>query len=185
MKKIVKVSGELVDNAYWQVEGDTVIITYQTDRELSAILAVMSRQHVVIEDVAAPDNDFQLPGYENLELSTQNMISDAIKNGIGFQVLDETEQIIKLIYGDHVEFIKAGNITRLDSALSHALMENKIVTKDILKTAGIMSSIKLRMPFSILTNYQRSLWSNQSRQIMALELQSLRRPQHKLTMSKQ
>ena len=82
MKKIVKVSGELVDNAYWQVEGDTVIITYQTDRELSAILAVMSRQHVVIEDVAAPDNDFQLPGYENLELSTQNMISDAIKNGI-------------------------------------------------------------------------------------------------------
>lgn len=137
MKKIVRVSGELVNNAYWQVEGDTVTITYQTDRELSAILAVMSRQHVVIEDVAAPDNDFQLPGYENLELSTQNMISDAIKHGIGFQVLDETEQIIKLIYGDHVEFIKAGNITRLDSALSHALMENKIVTKDILKTAGI------------------------------------------------
>lgn len=37
------------------------------------------------------------------------------------QVLDENEQIIKLTYGTHVEYIKEGNITRLDSALSHAL----------------------------------------------------------------
>ncbi|GAB2022590.1 hypothetical protein RyT2_16640 [Pseudolactococcus yaeyamensis] len=124
-------------NAYWYINGDLLTITYHTNRDLSAILAVLSRHGIDIQYVQAPANDFQLPGYENLELSTQNLIADAIKYGIQFQVLDEVEQILKLTYGSHTEYIKEGNITHFDSALSHALMENKIVTKAILNTAGI------------------------------------------------
>ncbi|MGO2981752.1 MAG: bifunctional glutamate--cysteine ligase GshA/glutathione synthetase GshB [Pseudolactococcus laudensis] len=124
-------------NAYWYINDDLLTITYHTNRDLSAILAVLSRHGIDIQYVQAPANDFQLPGYENLELSTQNLIADAIKYGIQFQVLDEVEQILKLTYGSHTEYIKEGNITHFDSALSHALMENKIVTKAILNTAGI------------------------------------------------
>lgn len=124
-------------NAYWYINGDLLTITYHSNRDLSAILAVLSRHGIDIQYVQAPANDFQLPGYENLELSTQNLIADAIKYGIQFQVLDEVEQILKLTYGSHTEYIKEGNITHFDSALSHALMENKIVTKAILNTAGI------------------------------------------------
>lgn len=124
-------------NAYWYINGDLLTITYHTNRDLSAILAVLSRHGIDIQYVQAPANDFQLPGYENLELSTQNLIADAIKYGIQFQVLDEVEQILKLTYDSHTEYIKEGNITHFDSALSHALMENKIVTKAILNTAGI------------------------------------------------
>lgn len=124
-------------NAYWYINDDLFTITYHTNRDLSAILAVLSRHGIDIQYVQAPANDFQLPGYENLELSTQNLIADAIKYGIQFQVLDEVEQILKLTYGSHTEYIKEGNITHFDSALSHALMENKIVTKAILNTAGI------------------------------------------------
>ncbi|MBQ6145369.1 MAG: bifunctional glutamate--cysteine ligase GshA/glutathione synthetase GshB [Lactococcus sp.] len=124
-------------NAYWYINDDLFTITYHTNRDLSAILAVLSRHGIDIQYVQAPANDFQLPGYENLELSTQNLIADAIKYGIQFQVLDEVEQILKLTYGSHTEYIKEGNITHFDSALSHALMGNKIVTKAILNTAGI------------------------------------------------
>lgn len=124
-------------NAYWYINDDLLTITYHTNRDLSAILAVLSRHGIDIQYVQAPANDFQLPGYENLELSTQNLIADAIKYGIQFQVLDEVEQILKLTYGSHTEYIKEGNITHFDSALSHALMENKIVTKAILNTAGV------------------------------------------------
>ncbi|MBR2764074.1 MAG: bifunctional glutamate--cysteine ligase GshA/glutathione synthetase GshB [Lactococcus sp.] len=124
-------------NAYWYINDDLLTITYHTNRDLSAILAVLSRHGIDIQYVQAPANDFQLPGYENLELSTQNLIADAIKYGIQFQVLDEVEQILKLTYGSHTEYIKEGNITHFDSALSHALMGNKIVTKAILNTAGI------------------------------------------------
>ena len=124
-------------NAYWYINDDLLTITYHSNRDLSAILAVLSRHGIDIQYVQAPANDFQLPGYENLELSTQNLIADAIKYGIQFQVLDEVEQILKLTYGSHTEYIKEGNITHFDSALSHALMENKIVTKAILNTAGV------------------------------------------------
>ena len=124
-------------NAYWYINDDLLTITYHSNRDLSAILAVLSCHGIDIQYVQAPANDFQLPGYENLELSTQNLIADAIKYGIQFQVLDEVEQILKLTYGSHTEYIKEGNITHFDSALSHALMENKIVTKAILNTAGI------------------------------------------------
>lgn len=137
MKRTFKVSTQLSDNTYWHFDENNVTVVYQSERELTAILAVLTRLGVHLDNVAAPTNDFQLPGYETLELSTQNMIADAIKHGINYQVLDENEQIIKLTYGTHVEYIKEGNITRLDSALSHAMMENKIVTKEILSSAGI------------------------------------------------
>ena len=143
MEKTFKISGATppnklnMQNAYWYINGDLLTITYHTNRDLSAILAVLGRHGIEIQYVQTPANDFQLPGYENLELSTQNLIADAIKYGIQFQVLDEVEQILKLNYGSHTEYIKEGNITHFDSALSHALMENKIVTKAILNTAGI------------------------------------------------
>ncbi|GFH43432.1 hypothetical protein Hs30E_19830 [Lactococcus hodotermopsidis] len=134
MEKIIKVSSSLENTVHWRFEGEFLTVNYQSERELKAILAVLSRQGVPVFE---PANDFQLPGYENLELSTQNVLSDAIKYGIYFEVLDETEQIVKLTYGEHTEYVKQGNITRFDSALSHALMENKSVTKKILSAAGL------------------------------------------------
>lgn len=71
-----------------------------------------------------------------MELSTQNLIADAIKYGIQFQVLDEVEQILSRTMV-HIRSTSKKVILHFDSALSHALMESKIVTKAILNTAGI------------------------------------------------
>lgn len=137
MKQTFEALGKLANNVYWTFRDGLVTLTYRSEEELRAILAILSRQGVQMASIPEPANDFQLPGYEYLELSTQNVLADAIKYGIHFDVLDDIEQLVQLTYQDHTEYLKSGNVTRFDSALSHAIMENKIATKAILSAAGI------------------------------------------------
>lgn len=82
------------------------------------------------------DHPFELPGFGQMELSTQLMLATAIKIGIGFQVIDPNDQFVKLMYQDHTEFVKNTNMTSLDNYVAPLAMENKTVTKEILKQAG-------------------------------------------------
>jgi glutamate--cysteine ligase len=80
---------------------------------------------------------YRLPGYEDLELSTQLLLKGAIKRGIKFDLLDRDENFIVLTKGDHKEYVKQATKTSLDSYSTVLLMENKIVTKIVLKQHGI------------------------------------------------
>lgn len=82
------------------------------------------------------ENSFALAGFDNMELSTQLVIEHAIELGIAFEVLDEAEQFLKLTVGNHIEYIKKTNMTSLDTYIAPLIMENKTVTKKILKQAG-------------------------------------------------
>lgn len=75
---------------------------------------------------------YNLVGFENLELSTQILLADAIKRGIQVEVLDESDQLVKLTFKDQVEYVKNANMTSKDSYIVPLLMENKVVTKKIL-----------------------------------------------------
>ncbi|MGX7112810.1 bifunctional glutamate--cysteine ligase GshA/glutathione synthetase GshB [Gemella cuniculi] len=79
---------------------------------------------------------YSLNAYENMELSTQALIEDAIKNGIKVQVIDENDQFLRLEYKDKMEYVKNGNMTSKDSYISPLIMENKVVTKKILAEKG-------------------------------------------------
>ena len=81
----------------------------------------------------ASDAPFQLPGFEDLELSTQILMKEAIKRGVKFEVLDRAENFIKLSNGEHCEFVKQATKTSLDSYITILAMENKQVTKEILR----------------------------------------------------
>ncbi len=48
----------------------------------------------------------RLKGYENMELSTQMILFDAIQLGLNVEILDEEDQFLKLWHGNHVEYIK-------------------------------------------------------------------------------
>ncbi|EUJ41722.1 bifunctional glutamate--cysteine ligase GshA/glutathione synthetase GshB [Brochothrix campestris] len=82
------------------------------------------------------ENTFALAGFDKMELSTQLVIVHAIELGIAFEVLDEAEQFLKLTVGNHTEYIKNTNMTSLDTYIAPLIMENKTVTKKILKQAG-------------------------------------------------
>lgn len=79
---------------------------------------------------------YALKGYENMELSTQMILFDAIQLGLHVEILDEEDQFLKLWHGDHVEYIKNGNMTSKDNYVIPLAMANKVVTKKILDQAG-------------------------------------------------
>ena len=79
---------------------------------------------------------YALKGYEEMELSTQMLLFDAIQKGIHFEILDEQDQFLKLWHKDHVEYVKNGNMTSKDNYVVPLAMANKTVTKKILANAG-------------------------------------------------
>lgn len=79
---------------------------------------------------------YALKGYEEMELSTQMLLFDAIQKGINFDILDEQDQFLKLWHKEHVEYVKNGNMTSKDNYVVPLAMANKTVTKKILADAG-------------------------------------------------
>ena len=79
---------------------------------------------------------YALKGYEEMELSTQMLLFDAIQKGIHFEILDGQDQFLKLWHKDHVEYVKNGNMTSKDNYVVPLAMANKTVTKKILADAG-------------------------------------------------
>jgi len=76
-------------------------------------------------------------GYEDLELSTQLLLKAALKRGIEFEIIDRDENFIVLKKGDQKEYVKQATKTSLDSYMTVLIMENKLVTKEVLKKKGI------------------------------------------------
>lgn len=79
---------------------------------------------------------YALKGFESMELSTQLIMFDVIQKGIKLEILDENDQFLKLSLGDHTEYVKNGNMTSKDNYIVPLAMENKTVTKKILRQAG-------------------------------------------------
>jgi glutamate--cysteine ligase/glutathione synthase len=76
-------------------------------------------------------------GYEDMELSTQILITEAIKRGIDVELLDRKDNFIALRKGDKLEYIKQATRTSADTYVSSLIMENKEVSKLVLRYHGI------------------------------------------------
>ena len=75
--------------------------------------------------------------YKELELSTQIIIDGALRRGIKVDVLDWDDNFIRLKKGDKVEYVKQGTKTSVDTYIAALIMENKEVTKILLKEHDI------------------------------------------------
>ena len=78
-----------------------------------------------------------MPGYENLELSTQLVIHEALRRGHDVEVLDAGSNFIRVRGLGRVEYIRQATRTSADTYVSTLIMENKKVTKAVLREAGI------------------------------------------------
>jgi len=83
------------------------------------------------------NNGYRFAGYEDLELSTQLLLKAAVKRGIKFKLIDRDENFVELTKGNHKEYVKQATKTSLDSYSTVLIMENKVVTKEVLKEHGI------------------------------------------------
>ncbi len=78
-----------------------------------------------------------LKGYEALELSTQMIIKEAMNRNIEIEVLDWDDNFIRLKKGGRIEYLKQATRTSIDTYISPLIMENKEVTKLILREKGL------------------------------------------------
>ena len=84
-------------------------------------------------------NRFKLEGFEELELSTQILMREAIRRGIKVDIIDKSDNFISLKKDDHIEYVKQATKTSKDSYITFLMMENKVVTKKILDKNSIRS----------------------------------------------
>jgi len=78
-----------------------------------------------------------VPDHEDMEISTQILMRECFQRDIEVIILDRKEQFLLLRKGNHSEFVKEASKTRLDSYITFLAMENKVVSKFLLKEAGI------------------------------------------------
>jgi glutamate--cysteine ligase len=82
-------------------------------------------------------NSYNFHGLEDLELSTQLLLREAVKRGISFEILDRKENFIRFQKDGNIQYVKQATKTSLDNYASILAMENKLVTKKILDEHGI------------------------------------------------
>ncbi len=92
-------------------------------------------------ETASRLNDFAFHGLEDMELSTQLLLREAVFRGLHFDILDRQENFVKLSRGAKTEYVKQATRTSLDTYSSVLMMENKVVTKKVLDAAGIRTPL--------------------------------------------
>ena len=82
---------------------------------------------------------WRLPGFDDLELSTQCIIREAIKGGISFEVISRADNILRLRKGTRCDYVVQGTKTSLDTYVTPLLMGNKVVSKQLLREHGLQT----------------------------------------------
>ncbi|MGL4991411.1 MAG: bifunctional glutamate--cysteine ligase GshA/glutathione synthetase GshB [Sarcina sp.] len=90
------------------------------------------------ESLALSKNrSFSLRGFEDLELSTQLLMKESIKEGFKIDILDRHENFISISNQEKTEYVKQATKTSKDTYITALVMENKEVTKKVLKNNGV------------------------------------------------
>lgn len=80
---------------------------------------------------------FQTQGYEDMELSTQVVLAEALRRGVSIEILDRKENFIRLTRDGHTELVKDATRTSKDSYITSLVLGNKSVSKILLEEVGI------------------------------------------------
>ncbi|QGG46815.1 bifunctional glutamate--cysteine ligase GshA/glutathione synthetase GshB [Heliorestis convoluta] len=123
----------LIEGAREKVQDPTKTYAYRIIEEAKNKSYVAFHVEKAKEYVEDSRSNVILRGFEDLELSTQILIRDAITRGITFEILDREENFLKLQQGSQVEYVKQATKTSKDSYVTALIMENKVVTKELLK----------------------------------------------------
>jgi glutamate--cysteine ligase len=81
--------------------------------------------------------DYEGLNFEGLELSTQVLIREALDRGVRVEILDREDNFIRLQKGGRTEYVKQATRTSADNYIAPLIMENKEVTKLVLREHGI------------------------------------------------
>lgn len=80
---------------------------------------------------------YEVEGTEGLELSTRLVIAEAVARGHRVEVLDPATCFIRIRGKGKVEYIRQATMTAADRYVVPLIMENKEITKRLLREAGV------------------------------------------------
>jgi glutamate--cysteine ligase len=83
------------------------------------------------------NTSYNFHGLEDLELSTQLLLREAVRRGVSFEILDRKENFVRFQKDGNTQYVKQATKTSLDNYASIVAMENKLVTKKILEEQQI------------------------------------------------
>lgn len=95
----------------------------------------LARAHEQVEELSR--DAYQFHAFPSLELSTQLLLQAAVRRGIQVELLDRTANFVRLSKGAKRELVAQATKTSLDRYSNILAMENKKVTKQILREHGI------------------------------------------------
>ncbi|MBB6463615.1 bifunctional glutamate--cysteine ligase GshA/glutathione synthetase GshB [Flammeovirga kamogawensis] len=83
------------------------------------------------------NHSYKFYGLEDMELSTQLLLREAVLRGIKFEIMDRSENFVKLEQNGKIEYVMQATRTSLDNYVSVLMMENKVMTKKLIERVGI------------------------------------------------
>ena len=93
----------------------------------------MAKQYLI----ESRQQSYHFHGLEDMELSTQLLMREAVKRGVSIEILDRKENFVRFRKNGNIQYVKQATKTSLDNYASILAMENKLVTKKILEENGI------------------------------------------------
>jgi glutamate--cysteine ligase len=129
---------EIIDLMIEKIKNHKLTYAYRIEEKVKEEGYINAHLNIAKEyKNSAYNNRFKLEGYEELELSTQILMKEAIKSGIKVEILDKSENFISLKKNGQVEYVKQATKTSKDNYVTVLIMENKSVTKKVLKNSNI------------------------------------------------
>ena len=107
---------------------------------------------------------YQTYGYEDMEMSTQLLIAEAVRRGVQYDVIDRRAHFLRLEREGKREYVKQATKTSLDTYVSYLAMENKEVTKMILADAGF--SVPAGLTFTSVASGMRAFSDFKDKEIV-------------------
>lgn len=81
---------------------------------------------------------YKFAGFEDMELSTQILLKESVLHGVEFRLLDRQDNFIELFKNGERHIIKQATKTEVDNYATILAMENKSVTKELMKRYDIV-----------------------------------------------
>ena len=129
---------EIIDLMIEKIKNHKLTYAYRIEEKVKAEGYINAHLNIAKEyKNSGYNNRFKLEGYEELELSTQILMKEAIKRGIKVEILDKSENFISLKKNGKVEYVKQATKTSKDNYVTVLIMENKSVTKKVLLNSNI------------------------------------------------
>lgn len=82
-------------------------------------------------------NFVPLEGYERFEATTQIIIAEILRRGLPFEIIDEENNLIAVRYREQEYIIHEGTISDANSLIAYWISNDKWMTKQFLKRAGL------------------------------------------------